>query len=171
MKNLLEPGAAGLPSPSPQDEKANPLGPEPAPARPAVLKQFDSAEAEAAAQFKKLKGLEGQMKVSLAEFTKLAKLKDTVKMDDVVEAAGAVVAAGAPAVQVAGILAEVPQNSEALQGWVQMKLKEAQEQQVMLKQALAGAGYQLGLAAFQSLLADSAESWHSRKAEKARRLN
>lgn len=170
--NTLEPGAGGLAAPSPADDKANPLqvGRQPDPGtRSEAQQHFDSAEDSAAEEFHKLKTLDGQMKVVQKQFQGLLQLNDTVTMGDVVKSSGAIVAAGVPAVQVASSLAEVPQQPEMLQQWVKQKAGEAAQQEQQLKQALAKASWNLGLAAYKSILADSVETHHGARMAAARR--
>lgn len=167
MKNILESGT-GAP-PAPVEAKANPLeaagapAAPPAPARSKMLTPFDEVEEQAYSRFKQLQDLDKQMRAMLEATTELVKMGDTVTQDAVVKASGGIVAAGVPAVDVASTLAEMPENSEALQAWVGQKAQQALQQSQILQQEMGKAAYQLGLASFKSILADSAESWHARR--------
>lgn len=168
MSNSLTPGNGGLPAPAPSDQQAVPpggnqlAGPPPGPSQ--MQQHFSSAEDAAAAKFGKLKEAKAKMDVTLKEFGKLTALGDTVDMDDLMEAASGMVAAGVPAVAIASMLAEAPEQQSQLQAWVAEQLAKIEPQAQQLDQAFSGAGYDLGLTAMKSIMASSAEDHFAKRA-------
>lgn len=162
MSNELVPGNAGLVAPSPDDEKANP----PAPPAPPQGPQIGSAQDKAAAKFNMLKEAEVQVSATDSALQSLLAMGDTVTSKAVVKAASGMVAAGVPAVEVAGILADMPESTEAIQSWLSEQEQGVQQRKAQIEQAMKGARYDLGLSAMRSILAHSAED-HFAKREAA----
>lgn len=160
--NPLLPGQGGVPAPqaSPANGlQAQPPSPQQGPSLPSAMMQHFHGQQEAAKQvFDKLTAAQRQVRATKAELDKLVAMKDTVTQDDVVKAAGGMVAAGIPAVQVAGILAEMPDNGEALEAWLASKDQKVSAQLDQVNQAVTGARYKLGLSALRHIIAYSAES-------------
>lgn len=171
MSNMLDPGSAGLPAPSPNDQSAVPPGGGLAMAAPGpspMAQHFGSAEDAAEAQWNKASEASGQVAALRRSLDKLAAFGDTVTMDDLVEAAGDMVAAGIPAIQVASSLAEAPEQPAQLQAWVQEKLQQLAPKEEQMRQVKAEAGYGLAQASMTSLIAHSAEAHFNREAPNAR---
>lgn len=154
MANELAPGNAGLVAPSPSDQEANPPGP---PQAPAPGPQIGSAQDAAAAKFNMLKEAQTQVSATDHAIQSLLLLGDTVSSKDVVKAASGMVAAGIPAVEVATILSDMPESTEAIQSWLSEMDQGVKDKQAQVEQAMKGARYKLGLAAMRSIIAHSAE--------------
>lgn len=157
MTNSLMPGAGGAVSPA--ELKANPITVKPK-ARPQsdMMKHYGSKTESVAARFSKLKEAKAQIKAVKSNFGDLVNLQDTIKPDDVVKASGNIVGAGIPAVQMATILSEMPEQPTQLQGWVMGKYKEAIAGEQQILQGLASVRHELITASFESLIAHSAET-------------
>lgn len=91
------------------------------------------------------------------QMDKLTALADTVTQDDVVEAAGKLVGAGLGSVAVAGILASMPEDGEALQGWVRQQDQQIVQREAQAVRALQLTRHQLGVTAMKSIIGHSAE--------------
>ncbi len=157
--NALEPGAGGLPSASPSDAAANPLEMKPKP-RPVsgMMKHFNSREDTAAAQFKTIKESKSQIDSVMTEFQKLTELQDTVTSKDVVKGCAGIVAAGVPAIQMASILADMPEQGQELQAWVKKEFDLAVQADQKVVQTMEYLRHQMISAGFQTLIAHSAEA-------------
>lgn len=72
----------------------------------------------ATARFNKVSQSMQMLEAVRKEFDKLTAMGDTVSMDDVIKGAGVLVSRGLSAPAIAGILADAPDNPQALQAWV-----------------------------------------------------
>jgi len=178
--NMLAPGAGQLPAASPDDDKAvqpgstssapqaSPPGATPplAMAPPGLgdmQKYFTSQEDKMAQQYGKMKQAVGALQVMRNGWDKLAALGDTITADAVIDVAGDMVAGGIPAVRLAGLLADMPEQSAQLQQWVAQQSQELAPKEAQAEKALVAARYSLGMAAFQSMLSHGAEEHFARK--------
>lgn len=162
MVNVLAPGGAGLPAPSPQDQAAVPpdAGPAlvmPMPGPTEMQQHYASAEDKAGLAFGQVREAQEKISTVRRELDKLLAYGDTVTMDNVVDAAGGLVAAGIPAVQVATTLADCPDGPGQLEAWVREQSDRLVPQEQKMAQLMKQAGFNLGLTAFRSLMAHSAE--------------
>lgn len=173
MTNPLEPGQGGLAAPQPtpanppQPSAGNALAPQggagTAPGGSPMMSHFGDAQAAAAAQFQKIKEAQARARATRKELDWLLSLGDTVTQDDAVKAGSGLVAGGIPAVQVAGILAQMPDGGPALQAWIQHMDAEAQKAEAKVAGAMQGARYHLGLIALKTLIAHSTEGHEQRR--------
>lgn len=153
MSNQLEPGFAG--PAAGQEPSVNPPGvPQQAPS--SMNAHFGSRQDQAKLRFDKIKEAAEQVQATQVALQRLAAFGDTVSMDDVVDAAADMVGAGVDPVQVAGTLADVPEQSAQIQAWVQQQLKNIAPHLAQAKAGLSKAGYEMGHAAMRHLIATSA---------------
>lgn len=157
--NNLEPGDGGLPSARPSDNASNPLT---ATAKPrpqsTMMQRFNSIEDAAAAQFKTIQESKKQIDSVVREFKHLTDLQDTVTTKDVVNAGAGIVASGMPAVNMATILADMPEQPKELQAWVSKEYQQAVVGQQKVDQTVNYLRHQLLVTSFNSLIAHSAEA-------------
>ena len=178
--NMLAPGAGQLPAASPDDDKAvqpgsAPSAPQASPpgATPSLSmappglgemqQHFTSQEDKMAQQYGKMKQAVGALQVMRNAWDKLAALGDTITPDAVVDVAGDMVAGGIPAVRLAGLLADMPEQPAQLQQWVAQQSQELAPKEAQAQKTLVAARYSLGHAAMQSLMSHSAEEHFARK--------
>jgi hypothetical protein len=154
--NALAPGSGGPVAPEPAVESG--VLPQPVPAPSPMASHFGSAQDQVALQYQRMQKATAMLRRVRGEMDKLMALADTVKQEDVVEAAGRMVADGLGSVQVAGILATMPQDGEALQAWVRQQDLGIQHREGQAERALALVRHELGLAAFRSIIGHSAEA-------------
>lgn len=164
--NNLEPGNGGVVSARPSDDIANP------PAQPnqmsiaqpiagspsKMMQHFNSREDTAAEQFKTIKESKAQIDSVMTEFKKLTDLQDTVTTKDVVKGCAGIVAAGVPAVQMASILADMPESGQQLQAWVKHEYEQAVTGDQKISEAMNYLRHQLMTASLHTLIAHSAEA-------------
>lgn len=162
MSNVLEPGAGGAPSARESDNKSNPLRikSKSQPESPEQT-QFGTELEGAKSRFDKMKEAERQISATVTEMGKLNAMADTVTVKDVVSACAGIVAAGVPAVSIATILADMPEQQ--LQPWVKQKYDEAVAGEQKVSQILGLARHQLAVAGIKSVAAHSAEAHHNAK--------
>lgn len=106
---------------------------------------------QAAAQLGKLRqarDLLGKVGSQLAE---LASMGDAVTPEDVVKGAGALVGHGADPMQMAGLLADLPQGGEAISSWLQAHAQTIAQSTAALDQKLAMARHEAGVAALHGI--------------------
>lgn len=155
--NNLEPGA-GSPA-SPPEPTANPLSVKPKP-RPqsAMMKHYSGHQDAAAERYSKMREAKTQIDAVMRVFGGLSQLGDTVSTKDVVKGCGDIVAAGVPAVQMATILADMPEKAPELQAWVNDEFKKAQSAEKQIDEGLNITRHGLISSALYALVAHSAES-------------
>lgn len=135
--NPLTAGAAPQGAPSPQGGMAVLQG------------HLDQAQARLKVADKAAKHL-GIIK---GELEKLVMMGDTVTQEDVVEGAGRLVAQGLPELEIAGLLADMPENSQALQAWVAGHLQGVVMNEAKLGPAHGLARHETGMAALRLITA------------------
>lgn len=163
--NTLEPGYAGLPAPSPKDQEANALGSSLPKSEPSEMMQgFQTSLQSSAAKFKKLQELDNQLSATRKQVDHLVALGDTVTTEDVIDAASEMVAAGMGAVEVASILADMPDSGEALQKWVAEQDQKVAGLEAQVGELLAGARFKMGTDALQTIIGASIEDHEQKRA-------
>ncbi len=155
--NDLEPGNGGpVSAPEPG---VNPLVVKPkARAQSAMMKHFTGHRDAAAERFAKLREAKAQIDSVMGVFGGLSQLADTVTTKDVVKGCADIVAAGVPAVQMATILADMPEKAPELQAWVADEFEKAQAAEAKIDEGLAITRHGLITSALHTLIAHSAES-------------
>lgn len=160
--NPLEIGVGGRPAPSPEDSKAvqpNQISLQQAKAPPSeIMQKFGSAKNQVKAQFNQLAEAKKQISATKFEIGQLRDLGDTVTAKDVVKHSAGIVAAGVPAVEVATILADMPEGGQQLQAWVVQKYEEATANEGKVNKLMGIAQHQLAVTSLQNILAHSAEA-------------
>lgn len=172
MTNMLDSGYGGLVAPSPADDKANtasqvqsseaggnPIGAKSASRPPSPnMTHFGGKVDTIRALFNKMKEAQTQASAIKTEMTQLADMGDTVTTKDVVKGFAGIVASGVPAVACATILADMPEQSQQLQGWVKQKFGEAISADQKVNQLLGQARHQMLVAGLQHTITHSAEA-------------
>lgn len=155
--DLLDAGAGG--APAPKTPTANPLQVEPKPRPPSgPMTQLGGEVGQTRARFEKMKEAEAQITATVAEMGKLAAMADTVTSKDVVKACAGIVASGVPAVTIATILADMPEQPGQLQGWVKQKADEATAGEAKVSKLLGQARHQMLVAGLHHVVGHSAEA-------------
>jgi len=145
MSNL---GALGAGSEAQDQSGPGPMGPVD---HGEVLKGAQSQLEESQARYGKLnlaKSLLGKVR---AEMDGLAKLGDTVQHEDVIKAAGALVGAGLSPEAMAAMLADMPQEGEALQAWVASHDQDVRAREAQLKEVMGLYRHKMGVDALSVL--------------------
>jgi hypothetical protein len=107
------------------------------------------------AKYDKLAASKSMLEKVMKELMPLTKMGDTVSQDDVIKAAGKLVGHGLGASAVAGILADMPPDGQALAAWVAQHVIGIQQREQQLKPLLTAASHELGVHALQLLAAHS----------------
>ncbi len=158
--NGLEVGAGGPPAPA--EPKANPLSVKRRPPWASARMTGLGDEVESArGRFSKMKEAETQAMAILDEMGGLNALGDTVTSQDVVKGFAGIVAAGVPAVTLATILADMPEQGQALQAWVKQQFEHAITAEQKVSQVLNESRHQLLLAGLHHVIGHSAEAHHN----------
>ena len=166
--NMLEPGAGAPVAPEPGPQLPNRLQPgaDSSPQTPAsapsqlsdMMQHFGGMQDQAAARFNKMKQACQTLAKVRGELDSLLALGDTVTQEDVVKAGSGLVAAGLSAPAVAGLLADMPPDGEALQAWVSQHDQQTQAREAQAQHALAITRHELGLTAIRHIIGHSAEA-------------
>lgn len=155
--NNLEPGAGG--PASPPELTPNPLTIKPRPrAQTEMMKHYSGHQDAAAERYSKMREAKAQIDAVMNVFGRLSQLGDTVSTKDVIKGCGDIVAAGVPAVQMATILADMPEKAPELQAWVSDEFKKAQSAEKQIDEGLNVTRHGLISSALYNLVAHSAES-------------
>lgn len=127
-------------------------GPGPMPEGHAPLQAgIMAAHGQAAAQVGKLKQATAMAGHISGELDTLAAMGDQVTPEDVIKGAGVLVGHGADPMQMATLLADMPQGGEALASWLQQHAQQLQQTTAGLQQQLAVARHTAGVAALHGI--------------------
>lgn len=155
--NNLEPGNGG--PAAPLEPTTNPLTIKPkSRAQTAMMQHYSGHQDAAAERYSKMREAKTQIDTVMNVFGRLSQLADTVTTKDVVKGCGDIVAAGVPAVQMATILADMPEKAPELQAWVSDEFKKAQDAEKQIDEGLNVTRHGLITSALYTLVANSAES-------------
>lgn len=119
-----------------------------------VEQAVGQAHANASGQLAKLTQAKRNIANIRGEMETLTKLGDSVTPEDVIKGAGMVVGKGGDPMQLAGLLADMPQGGEALQGWLQQHDQQMTQNEQQVDQLLAQARHSAGSAALHVLAMD-----------------
>lgn len=129
-------------------------GPGSAPAAPSTLRQrLLLAHSAAKSMFEKTGELVGRTDRARVQLEHLTALGDMIAPEDVIKSAGRLVAGGEDPLALAGLLADMPDNPQALQGWVAQHAQQAAQTEQQVLQTHAAARHQLGVSALHVLQA------------------
>lgn len=157
MANELTAGYGGAAAPA--EPKPNPVGLQPANKPAAGMTQhFGSAVDAAHAKYEKMKEARTQITAVIKNMGELTKLLDTVTTQDVVKASANMVAAGIPAIEMAKILADMPEQGAQLQSWVKHEYDLAVQGAQQVDFALKWSRHEMISAGLRSIIAHSAEA-------------
>lgn len=118
--------------------------------------QFDKM----AQHYSKLKEAKGRTTVARSVLDSLAKMGDMVTQKDVVDGASKLVASGLGAEAIAGMLADMPPDGAALQGWVAQHDQELRQREAQLQQATQMVRFQMGTSALKLLATHAMHGTH-----------
>lgn len=104
------------------------------------------------AQYAKLQSADATLKVVRKALDGLVELADTVTPEDVVKAAGSIVSHGLDPMAMANLLADMPDNSQALQDWVKQHDMETTQREQQLAAATHAVRHQMGTMALRKVL-------------------
>lgn len=136
-----DPSMAGASAPS--YESANP--------QPNLLDQAHSQHSQLSAGYKKLTEAKAMLDKVRLSMDSLVSLGDMVSHEDVVKEAGKLVAAGMDPTSMAGILADMPPEGEALAAWVQQHDQDIVQREQQLEQVQGLVRHELGTSAMKLL--------------------
>ena len=125
-----------------------------------MLTAMASAHGQARARFGQTREATGNAQLVRSALDSLLERGDTVRPEDVIDEAGRVVAGGIDPMQMATLLADMPEGGPALQGWLQAHEQQFAQQQAQLAQAHEAARHQLGTSAIRMLAAHVVHSGH-----------
>lgn len=128
---------------------------EPQPGPHPLVSGMDALHEMTRSRYDKLAAAKSMLEKVKNELLPLAKMGDTVSQDDVIKAAGKLVGHGLGASAVAGILADMPQDGQALAAWVAQHVIGIQQREAQLKPVLTATQHELGVHALQLLAAHS----------------
>lgn len=155
--NDLDPGNGGLVSPP--EATPNPLSVKSKTRNQSeMMKHFSGHQDAAAERYSKMREAKQQIDSVMNVFGGLSQMLDTVTTKDVVKGCADIVAAGVPAVQMATILADMPEQPAELQAWVKDEFEKAQSAEQKIDEGLAVTRHGLISSALHTLVAHSAES-------------
>ena len=154
--NGLMPGQGPSDQAAPPSGQAMPPGPSGPPGAPAPIDP-SALHDQMLAQFNKFTQSRDMLDKVRVELTTLAKLGDTITPEDVIKGAGALVGHGMSPMELAGMLADMPEGGQALAGWVASKAQAATQTEAKLSGMIQQARGHLGAAAL-ALIAQHAKS-------------
>jgi hypothetical protein len=153
-------------------EQGNPLAMSPGAAPSgdedsAFLSALGDAHGQSRARFNKLTEADARLGAVRSALDSLVKLGDTVSQEDVVKAAGGLVGAGLSAPAIASMLADMPPDGEALQGWIAQQDQGVKQREAQLKAVTGMAQHQMGVEALRALIGHAAVGHAQRMAAQA----
>ncbi len=141
------PGAPATPAGSPADPTN--VAPSPAPPKPKTLEELNES---LLANYGTLREAGQMLGVTREQIDDLLALQDTVSQEDVIDAASKLVANGLEPTEVAGILADMPEGSEALQVWLQGMSQRLEQQEKFVGDSTKELRHQLGVIGLRRLM-------------------
>jgi predicted component of type VI protein secretion system len=118
---------------------------------------LSNAQDEAQAKWAKVTESETRLAAVRGVMDQLTQMGDMVTPEDVVKGAGRIVAAGMSASAVAGLLADMPEQPQALQAWVAQQDQGVRQREAQLQQVKASVGHELGVKSLKLLMGLGAE--------------
>lgn len=119
----------------------------------AIMDGLKAEHSQASAQYSKLQQQEKLQNLIRRQMDQMVKLGDTITQEDLIKASGKLVTGGMDAVAVAGLLAQMPPDGEALQAWVAQHDQMLQQRAQQLQPVIAAARHQMGISALHLLQA------------------
>ena len=120
-----------------------------------MIAMMETQHAQSRAQLDKLEELASTARATREQFSHLMNLGDLVTPDDVVASASKIVAAGGEPMNIAGVLADMPPQSEALKAWIAGQAQQFAQKEAQFTSVLSQVRHATGLAALRLLAADS----------------
>ncbi len=117
------------------------------------LKAIENTFTQTKAAYGKLQKADKMLGKVRGQLDNLAQLGDMVTQEDVVKSASTLVAHGLEPLGMAGLLADMPPDGQALQAWVGKHLEGLQQREDQLAQVMGPMRHQLGQSAFHLLTA------------------
>jgi uncharacterized coiled-coil protein SlyX len=116
------------------------------------MANLDEVSGELQAKYAKLSAARDTLDAVQEQMDNLASKYDTVSPEDVVTSAGKLVAAGLAPESMAGLLADMPDNSQALQDWVAQHQKDVAQRSEQLDALLGETRHQMGVVGLRQLM-------------------
>lgn len=116
------------------------------------MPNLDEVSGELQAKYAKLSGARDMLDAVQEQMDGLVSKFDTVSPEDVMTSAGKLVAAGLTPEAVAGMLADMPDNSQALQDWVAKHAKDVAQRSEQLDALLGETRHQMGVVGLRQLM-------------------
>jgi len=116
------------------------------------MPNLDEVSGELQAKYSKLSSARDLLDAVQEQMDGLAAKYDTVSPEDVVTSAGKLVAAGLAPEAMAGMLADMPDNSQALQDWVAQHQKDVAARSEQLDAMLGETRHQMGVVGLRQLM-------------------
>jgi hypothetical protein len=116
-----------------------------------VIEHLTQAHASAKAQYDKVADRFANLDAVRQQLQSLRDLGDFVEQDDVVRSASHLVGKGLTPAGLAGLLAGMPKDGQALAGWVEQMWKAMLQREQQLQPVLQKARFAMGVTALQSL--------------------
>ncbi|MCK9361728.1 hypothetical protein M0Q28_05930 [Patescibacteria group bacterium] len=116
------------------------------------MPNLDEVSGELQAKYSKLSSARDMLDAVQEQMDGLAVKYDTVSPEDVVTSAGKLVAAGLAPEAMAGMLADMPDNSQALQDWVAQHQKDVAARSEQLDALLGETRHQMGVVGLRQLM-------------------
>jgi uncharacterized coiled-coil protein SlyX len=116
------------------------------------MPNLDEVSGELQAKYSKLSSARDLLDAVQEQMDGLASKYDTVSPEDVVTSAGKLVAAGLAPEAMAGMLADMPDNSQALQDWVAQHQKDVAQRSEQLDAMLGETRHQMGVVGLRQLM-------------------
>lgn len=110
------------------------------------------------AQYDKLRVAQHMLDVTQEGLDRLAALGDTVTTEDVVHEAGVLVAQGLDPIEMAGMLAEMPEKGEQIVEWLAGHVQDLAEREAQLQMVTRAVRQEIATGAMRKLMVQHAES-------------
>lgn len=129
-----------------------------APSQPSLTQHLGQVQAVHMEQWGKLQEAHARLSAVRGVMDQLTGMGDMVTPEDVVKGAGNLVAAGMSAPAIAGLLADMPEQPQALQEWLKQQDAGVRQREAELEQAKAGVGHALAVSSLKLLMGLGAEN-------------
>jgi hypothetical protein len=120
------------------------------------MDEMDEISGQLQAKYSKLMTARDTLDAVQEQMDGLVEKYDTVSPEDVVTSAGKLVAVGLPAEEMAGLLADMPDNAQALQDWVGQHAKDVVERSAQVDAMLLETRHQMGVVGLKQLAGQTA---------------
>ena len=142
--NIQPPQTGSSPAPGPDAPGSPAVGPAP----PTLADAHEMAKA----RYAKTAAADSILTSIRTELDQLTKLGDTVTSEDVIQSAGRLVASGATPMEMASLLADMPEGGQALANWIAQQDQAVTQREAQVAPLHALARHQVGVTGLHSLM-------------------